>query len=262
VGDIEFHDDMTIKRFVEDPANGVLRLWTKLDEANNLPKATYGIGADISLGTGASNSALSIMDLKLGEKVGELITPFMPPEQLAWVAVCMCKWLVDEENHGAMLIWEGNGPGASFKRAVDRLGYAKVFFRTDESKRPPRRSDTPGWFSKGESKRILFSDYRAALNLHAFINKSERAMDETKYYIHTANGAIEHIKAADVEDPGGARDNHGDIVIADALVAKLVYERYNKRIRLDRTGHRKAPVGSMAWRRQQREEKKRAQKSW
>jgi hypothetical protein len=49
------------------------------------------------------------------------------------------------------------------------------------------------------------------------MNRSQVAMEETLRFIMLENGCVEHSAAGSSSDPSGARANHGDLVIADAL---------------------------------------------
>ena len=81
-----------------------------------------------------------------------------------------------------------------------------------------KQSDTPGWFSTKEGKLSLLGDYRKALASGEFINRSYQAIREAREYVFTATGSVEHARSINTVDPTGARENHGDRVIADALV--------------------------------------------
>jgi hypothetical protein len=60
-------------------------------------------------------------------------------------------------------------------------------------------------------------EYAVALRNGEFINRSIEALRELGEYVHMPNGDITHIKGHNQLDPTACGENHGDIVIADAL---------------------------------------------
>jgi len=82
---------------------------------------------------------------------------------------------------------------------------------------------------------------------------------ECREYVFSQAGGLVHARSRSGVDPSGARDNHGDRVIADALAAKLCQNTSNPKIEVGKT----AKIGSMAWRRERNLEKKRkARENW
>jgi len=102
---------------------GLFQLWFVLDEDGKPPRGEYSVGADVSVGTGASNSTLSVTDKKTGRKVCAYANPRIPDYEFARLAVAVCRWFYD-----AFLIWEQNGPGRSFGNEVLKLEYPNIFF--------------------------------------------------------------------------------------------------------------------------------------
>ena len=153
VGTLEF-DEVTCDpiRFVED-ANGNLRLWCLLGaDGNPVWQNRLAVGADVSAGTGASNSCLSGIDTILREKVFELASPYHRPEGFAKLAVALCKWFRGKDNGKTpFLIWESNGPGRQFGSRVIESGYSNVYYRRDDVSISGKTSDIPGWAATSES---------------------------------------------------------------------------------------------------------------
>jgi hypothetical protein len=204
-------EDGRLKRFEAD-TKGFMQLWISL-EANKPPSdRQYVIGGDISAGTGASNSSLSIGDISTHEKIGEYTRPDLLPEAFALHAVALAMWF-----NNAHLIWERNGPGAIFAKAVRRLGYGKVYYAKNEQGFKGKVSDVPGWMPTPKNKEDLLGSYRSALASSSFINRSKPALLEACEYVRDPSGAPAHAATLDAEDPSGARSQHGDRVIADAL---------------------------------------------
>lgn len=225
---------------------GPLRLWRMYGKNARPPNGRYVVGADISAGTGASNSVLSVGEAQNNAKVAEYVTPDIPPHKLAVVAVGLCRWF-DE----ALLIWEANGPGQIFENEVRKLGYRHLYYDRQERSISETRSDNPGWYSTQDKKLRMLGQYRRALG-REFVNRSIPALKEAKQYIYTQAGRVEHSVQATTEDPTAAKHNHGDRVIADGLCWKGLSE-------INEFGdmEKQIPENSLAARRQRRKQKQR-----
>ena len=237
-----------------DVPKGTLRLWIYPDAQGGLPTdRRYVIGADIATGTGSSNSVLSGGDCKTGEKVAELVTPNLRPDQLATYAFALGRWFHGTDNE-AMQIWEAPGPGRNYGDRLIELGYKDIWYKKEQS---GKRSKIPGWWPTKDEKRVLYSDYRTALSTKHFINRSVDALRECKEIIFAATGWITHSRSLRTVDPSGARENHGDRPTADALLWKGMQKPYPVQVPV--VG---IPEGSMLWRREQYESKKRKALEW
>ena len=238
-----------------DPApKGKLRLWVNPDAHGKLPTdRKYVIGADIAAGTGSSNSVLSIGDCRTGEKVGELVTTNLRPDQLATYAVALGRWFCGPDKE-ALLIWEAPGPGRNYGDRILELGYKNIWYKKDQS---GKQSKIPGWWPTKDEKRSLYSDYRTALSTSHFINRSMDALRECKEIVFAATGWITHSRSLRTIDPSGARENHGDRPTADALLWRGMQKP--SPVRMPSVG---TPEGSLLWRRQQVEDKKRKALEW
>lgn len=229
-GDIDFDlKSITPHGFLERE-KGPLLLWAYVDAAGYLPEdRNYCLGVDVATGTGASNSCITIGDCKTREKIGEYAVNKYKPHELAKVAVAMARWLKGPSGT-ARLIWEANGPGREFGDTVIELGYRNIYYRVNERSLSKKQSDTPGWFSTKEGKLALLGDYRKALASNEFINRSYQAIREAREYVFTAAGSVEHAKSLNTVDPTGARENHGDRVIADALCYRGMKEFHSQAV--------------------------------
>ncbi len=215
VGDLEFdHDTLDPLRFTEH-GHGCLELWCELIRKAP-PARPYVVAVDAAAGTGASNSVLSIWDAKSSEKVGQYVDPHIKPERLAKLAIAVCKWFWD-----AYLIWETNGSGRAFGDAVVEWGYGRFYKRAPKVE-TGETSANAGWAPTRDNKYQLLSQYRGALADRTVCNRSEQAMLETLEYLFLGNNWVEHSSLNENEDPSGARDQHGDRVIADALAVKVM----------------------------------------
>ncbi len=254
VGDLEY-DDATGEpiQFRENP-EGRLKLWISLDGKGNPPSnKRYSLGADVSAGTGASNSALSGWDCTLREKVLEYANPYIRPEALAKQAAAIGWWLGK-----AFIIWESGGPGRQFgSRLVDDLRYPRFYLRRREEAISKKISDIPGVAQTKEVKLALLGEYRSAIEKKMALNRSEEALEEALEYVFGLNGEVFHARSKRKSDPTGASSNHGDRCMADALGWKGILERV---LRLPEEEKPVILPGSLAWRNQMRESSKREEK--
>jgi hypothetical protein len=245
VGNLEFDDEtLEPKRFVEHE-KGSLALWITLG-ANGRPAAdrSFVLGSDVSAGTGASNSVSSVVDRSTGEKVGVLRSPHLRPTDFASISIALAKFF----NRGFM-VWDASGPtGKTFTQCVMKHGYGSIYYRRNEKKIGQQITDEPGYYLNPQARESLLEDYRAALAAHTFINRSDLGMKECLQFIRKPDGTIEHSAAANTQDPSGARTAHGDEVIADAL-ACLGLATWSTQ---PASQAPEVPVGSLAWRREQK----------
>lgn len=259
VGEIDFDRNSLTPRRFEASSRGNLRLWCGVDSSGNVASDRgYVMGVDIATGTGSSNSVISVADRKTGEKIAELATPHMRPDELGRYAVALARWLRDDTGNGAYMIWEAPGPGRNFGDVVIESGYRNVYYRTKEESLAKNQTLIPGWWPVKDAKRAVFGDYRRALIDGRFINRSTDAMNELREIIYTANGAIEHSKSVRTIDPSGARENHGDRPTADALCCYALARRTPAPTEVvDRI-----PEGSILARRTAAEERRRRMEAW
>jgi len=220
-------------------------------------------GIDIASGTGASNSVISIGTAKevvtdngtrlIVEKIGEFTDPDISPEDFAVLVVATARWF-----NNAYIIWEAGGAGRPFGKKVLDKGYTNVYFKQDIDKiKHSPFSGIPGWWTTKENKRIALTDYREALKQEAFINPSQPALEECLCYIYMQGGKIEHVNSLSKTSPADSEANHGDRVIADALlyyaardIILPIIVNYNKE------KDQELPFGCIAKRRQEYQKQK------
>ena len=252
VGDLEYDNDTGEPiRFREDQ-QGHLKLWILLDGAGNPPiEHKHTVGADVSAGTGASNSALSGWDNVTQQKVFEYANANVRPEDFARQAVAICRWF-----NRPYLIWESGGPGRQFGSRVLDLHYSNVYLRKREEALSKKVSDIPGVAQTKEVKAAILGAYRITIEKDSggVINRSKEALEECLEYIHAPDGSIVHSRSTRKDDPTGAKANHGDRAMADALAWKGMTER-EKKLPSDEGNKPKTPYGSLAWRNKKREER-------
>ena len=233
VGELDY-DPLSAKPlgFLEQPG-GRFKLWIHPDAAGQLPTdRNYVMGVDIAMGTGgdsASNSVISVADAKTSEKVLEFASNNTKPHELAYIAVAVARWFKGQDGCGAYMAWEDNGPGQIFNPVVIELGYRNFYYRTNEKSIRKKKTTVPGWWSSPATKLSLLGEYRRALANGPFINRCREAINECREYIFHSNNTVSHSRSVRSADPSNTGENHGDRVIADALVWKMLKEGPQKR---------------------------------
>jgi hypothetical protein len=218
VGNLSCDSRGAPKGFQRDSA-GPLRLWIHLKHDGSPPHLRIAIGGDIAAGTGATPSCLSFVNRDTGEKIAEYANPNVDPKELGVMAVALARWFADENGYPALLCWEIPGPGLSFGAKVLELGFYHVYRHEKDIPVTLERvvTDKPGWTNTKKTIEPLLRDYREALATGMFVNRSKVALEECRSFRYDQMGNVEHAETASRDDPSGARVNHGDRVIADAL---------------------------------------------
>jgi hypothetical protein len=231
--------------------SGKLQLWCLLDGKNKPPQDHKTVvGCDVSAGTGASNSCAVFWDLVTHEKVAQYVNPFIRAEEFAKQVVALAKWF-----GGSRIIWESGGPGRAFGSVVEELRYTNFYLRKDDESIKGKVSNIPGVAQNSKTKTSLMSSYRDAIYCGKCVNKSKIALEDTLEYVYGVDGCPTHSKSNNKEDPSGARENHGDRAMADALAWKLLKEN----VFSSKTEKAEIPVGCLAWRIEQRKKLKEKQ---
>jgi hypothetical protein len=241
-GDIDY-DPTTLEigdGFVER-SGGPLLLWTPFGLDGRPPKDhKYVFGVDVSQGTGASASVISIGDKTTREKIGEFATAHMRPDQFATYTVALARLFND-----AFICYESNGPGRPYGDRLIELGYRNLYYRRQETSLSHKVTDVPGWAPTKEGKEALLHEYYGALKTREFINRSRDALEECRCYIHAVGGGLVHIAAQHSDDPSGAKANHSDRCIADALLSRHI----KSSVVLSKEITKESPYNSLAGRR-------------
>lgn len=231
-GDMFFSvDNYTRKsmKFIDSP-NGMLKIWCPTNaEGIPLKEMNLVFGADISSGTGASNSTLCGYDTKNGEKICEFVSSKLKPYEFAYMSLAIANWF--NSVNEPLLCWEAPGPGMEYGSTILDSRYSNIWYKKKKEKEFTDIDSTiPGWWPNKESKKYLLGEYRRMLLTKEVKNKSARAVNECREFIYDPMGGVVHSKERMQQDSSGARDNHGDIVIADAL-ASMVISEYNSLIK-------------------------------
>jgi len=245
IGSLDY-DSVTSEpsEFREDPT-GHLKIWGQLTSSRGITDDfKYVLGCDVSAGVGSSISTGCAYNRTTNEKVAEYANPYIRPEEFAKQMVALAIWL-----HNAHLIWESNGVGRQFGARVMESNYGNIYYRKKEETISKKETLTPGWASSKETKLVLLGEYRLAVERQKIFNFSDVALDECLEYVYNSLGGVEHSREGSKnKDPTGARDNHGDRVIADALAWRGMTEFKSTVI----GDEQEVPPGCLAWRIQQR----------
>jgi hypothetical protein len=256
-GNLRFEDDLTEdeKRsvflgqqveavsFIEQGFRRGWRIWTPLVNGRPVQTHRYVFGVDISLGTGSSNSVISVFDGDANTKIAEYCDAFTSPEELAWMA-CMAGLWFGGKTGKPLLCWETNGPGSIFGKKIMQIGYAPIYFSKIEGRKVEKATERYGWNSTAARKEVLLGMYRDALKNAKFINPCKESLDEAIDYVYNDKGLL--VPATKVQEAGGASATHGDRVVADALC-----ELARKDLPTVRETTPVAPKNSFAGRREQ-----------
>jgi hypothetical protein len=208
-------DTMAVGGWLESPS-GDMRLWIPVNVTQRPPvENEYVVGADISHGAGASNSCLAVIDARTATCVGELATPHKDPKTFAHEAVAYAIWF-----NNARLIWDANGPGGSeFRNEVDALGYYKIYYRfTEEQAFKRKKSNNPGVRTQNRYDRTaMLRNLVFRMTRGKYTNHSREMIDELAAYGYNGDMSVSHQDEYRTDDPSGARDAHGDRVIAHSV---------------------------------------------
>lgn len=208
------YDSKAMPQEFEHLKGGRCKLWMQLDHRGMPPlDDLYVVSADTSMGTGASNTVICAASVKRREKVLEFASPHIQPHEAGSYAVAIARWL-----GGAFLIWETNGPGRAFGKQVEKDDYRNVYMKTNERSYGKKQKDEPGWDPTTGNKDDLLFTYRKTLLVGDFIDRSFECYEECKLFIVNAESHPEHSSEKNSIDPSGAKGNHGDRVIATALL--------------------------------------------
>lgn len=233
-------------KLVQQPG-GLLKLWILPRADGRLPTARYAAGLDISMGTGASPSTLAMGDCDTGEKIAEYQNSNLYPNEFATWIFALMSLFADESGTPPLVAWEAQGPGNMFKNRFLKLGYRNNWKNNKPQLLGPVKVDVePGWSpgSSNNNKKILLEDYKTALRSGTFLNLSEVGLADTLAWKYDKNGGVVHAKFKNL-DPSGARDNHGDQTIADALCNMCMEQLGISQIK---KYEEETPWGSVKWR--------------
>ena len=250
VGVLDYEDDGAQPlRFREDPT-GPFRLWFIPGLDGSPPRQhRYVIGVDVAEGTGATMSVVSVWDRVTREKVAQWMGSQVMPHELAPMVAAVGRWFCGSDKGGeAYLVWEAPGPGRTFGRVLLERDYKHIYYHKRKEKEiAPAPSLVPGFWPTKDNKRDLLGNYRRLLAQALVINRDEDAVRECRQIKFFPDGTIDHARSRNKLDPSAARENHADIVMADALACMLLGD-----VTKPEPDDPEAPTGSFLHRRQER----------
>ena len=234
---------------------GKFSWWGKFGGKRPIQTHNYVLGCDISLGQGQSNSVCSVFDVDTRTKVGRWTDSNTMPEAFAEQVYAIGKW-VGGMSGIPLLNYENNGIGQVFGKRLRELGYGFIYKTTSEKKGFHEKKITVGWTSNTNTKLELLTNYNAAMSAcfskstnRKFINPDEEAINEAEDYIFDGPRLI---PSSSINEVGGAKAAHGDIVIADALCNLAAADQPKSALKFEET-----IPGSFVYRKARREREKR-----
>ena len=234
IGEMDIMDQKEgprVVRFCNQPS-GRWKFWFQPDATGRPPRDTrYIFGIDTAAGNadtggrGASNSVIAVCDWRTGEIVAEFVTSGLQPYELARVAVAAGLWFEGDDFQGALMVPESNGPGNQLIDClVNKQRYGNVYT-------PDPTEMKYGWFKdgRGDAARLAFGLHQEMICNGRFKERSMDCVREMRHYQHNPNGKGAPIHSASIlsDDPSGARDNHGDRVIARICICQPLQKPYN-----------------------------------
>lgn len=250
------HDDQGYPTGLVKQKGGPLQFWIHPRPDDTMPAGVFVIGGDIAQGTGASPSCATVANAMTGEKVAAYVNPHVSIQDYAPLFAALGRLFSDGQRLPAYAVWEASGGvGEEFSKWFFKTGYRHVWYReTPQSYAGMRKhSDKPGWMNTPQSMMALMVAYRSSLAQRKFINRCEVALGGTLNYRYVGN-TVEHPSMNATDDPSGARVNHGDRSMADAL-ADMLREELSQGVREPEPERDPIPYGSLAYRQQMHRER-------
>lgn len=233
---------------------GRFELWEQPDERGKLKAGDWAMGIDIGAGLAGPETSFSVISFGrygTGRKVGQFASKDVQPFYLARIAISLARHLME---NGAKIIFESTGTtGAEFAKELMRQEYYEVYYKTREDTVSGKQTDSMGFHTGRTTKGPLLGEYRRALGAGDFINPSKQALEQCLQYVYDGQ-SVTHSLSRNRENQAGYGFNHGDHVIADAL---LHWEFVKKGEDVKPKKKEEIPVNCMKYRMQKREQRSR-----
>jgi hypothetical protein len=200
-----------------------MRMWSHLDEGMRPNQNDrYIIAVDISTGTGASDSAITITSVNERADIAEYVSNLILPEDLADLAVALAKHFSTPKGD-AYLGWDGNGPGLAFaRRVIDRRQYHNVYYYVPKDTFKIKKAKNPGVPTNRKLKYEMFVNLRYLLSTDRYTIRSKEAFYQLGCYIYGDGNDSVHHTGSDGDDPSGNKDNHGDLGFTKGIVSLML----------------------------------------
>jgi hypothetical protein len=184
-------------------------------DASYLASTDFILFADVASGVGSSNSVIAAMDATSKRIVAEYADPYCTPSELADELVYAARGPFAGRRQGALVGWENNGAGASmYQDVIERLKYRRVYYERREGSRFRTKTRRYGWQSDRRKKRIIMGGLASAMKEENVEVPSKAGLEEMLSYVYFDDGSIGPGTQRDI--PSGARETHGDRVVAYA----------------------------------------------
>jgi hypothetical protein len=247
-GDFNFNQEDLEKVRFDQIEGAPAKLWFPLSSIGRPPQSMYTIGCDVSSGTGGSytsNSTMVGFDVRTGEQVLEFAANTISPMQFADLAIAVSRWMFN-----AYLVWEHNGPGASFTKQVLNRQYENIYYRKSHSRRGRKGSKEAGWWTDEKTKEVMFGEFSSAVLMNDIVIRSKDLVTECSRYVRK-EGKITHALTKEAADDSKGV-SHGDRAIAACVALQGIRDRPTGE--LVGAEMEVAPIGTMARRLQDYEE--------
>jgi len=214
-GAIGFDPETFAAKFHSDDG-GPLSLWCELPGMQPSLNDAYSLGVDISAGTGASNSVISVFSRTLRKQIAEYVTAYDDPAKLARIAAALGRWFHGDEDE-AFLVFEANGPvGGTFRETIKQIGYTNLYKRQVVDEKVDRRSKKLGYYTPADGPGSLLASFLSECNLGKAHVSSPACITEFKQYIWS-DGKVIHEGIAGNDSESEGKNTHGDRAVAAAL---------------------------------------------
>jgi hypothetical protein len=176
----------------------------------------FGMGADVSEGVGASDSAAVVLTGDTREEACEFADNTIEPADFGRVLVALARYYSN-----ALICCVRPLHGITVLRTMlDEQKYGRVWREKTVTGATVQETARHGW-AKGEaSSPALFGTWIDELNHNRVILHGQTLLDQHRQYIYDQSGRITQQALATL--PPEVRHRHGDLVIAAALASRAV----------------------------------------
>ena len=123
----------------------------------------------------------------------------------------------------AYLVWEHNGPGASFTKQVLNRDYSNIYHRKSHSRRGRRGTKEAGWWTDEKTKEVMFGEFQSAVLMNEISIRSKELLTECSRYVRK-EGRITHALTKEAADDSKGV-SHGDRAIAACVALQAMRDR-------------------------------------
>lgn len=247
-----------VEKFIEkEPV--FLELWELPGFSARWKDGVYILGCDVAAGSrdlegrGASNSVIAVgrLEGRKVTKVAQYMTHGLMPHRFARI-ICALGWCFRQnETTPAHVIWENDGAGDIAGQTLkDEYGYPRLHWEPNQA----GNAATFGFLMKSYrlgdgrlagSRVNVFNEHLRWLDTGEYEESSYRTYHEMECYKTDPDGGAFHVQSKASLDPGEARKNHGDSVIATVLM--LWKARQLRDLAEESVEEKEPPVTSVAW---------------